>query len=135
MSPHTLADSVKQRKRWFYGLVQNFQYFTVKDKLSQAIRAFVWSSGFLSGLLSILAFLIPQTMPSSLMILFLITAALWLLSYQIGAFLNGKYISTSKRLLLHFLTLISSPIIGLIECSTPFLALIDKPKTFEVIQK
>jgi egghead protein (zeste-white 4 protein) len=134
-SPHTLTDLIKQRKRWFYGLVQNLRYFTLREKLLQTARAIMWSSGFFSGLLSIVAFFIPQKIPYPLSILFSITALLWLLSYQIGAFLNSKYLPRSKRILFHLLTLVSSPIIGLIECSTPILALVSRPKTFEVIRK
>jgi len=134
-SPYTIKDLIKQRKRWFHGLTQNLKYFSPRDKTTQIIRALIWSSGFLSGLISILAIVIEQNIPSYLKIVFSATSLLWLLSYQIGAFLNTKYLPLAKRLRFHALTLISSPLLGLIECSTPILALISRPKTFEVIRK
>lgn len=134
-SPYTIKDLIKQRKRWFYGLVQNLRYVGLKDKISQIFRAVIWSSGFLSGLISVFAYLIPQNIPNVVRIIFLVTSVMWVASYQIGAFLNGKYLSLPRRLYFHFLTLISTPIIGLIECCTPILALVSKPKTFEVVEK
>lgn len=135
-SPYTLKDLIKQRKRWFFGLAQNLRYFTTGEKLSQVIRLLVWSSGFLSGIFSIVALAIPQFIPSDyLRVAFLVGSLLWLLSYQIGAYFNGKYLRPAKRLFFHALTLVSSPVLGLIESSTPILALISRPRTFEVIKK
>jgi cellulose synthase/poly-beta-1,6-N-acetylglucosamine synthase-like glycosyltransferase len=135
-SPCTLKDLIKQRKRWFFGLAQNLRYFTPREKLSQVIRLLLWSSGFLSGIFSIAALAIPQSIPSPyLRAAFFVSSLLWLLSYQIGAYLNSKYLHPAKRLFFHALTLVSSPVLGLIESSTPILALISRPKTFEVVKK
>jgi len=134
-SPHNLRDIFRQRKRWFYGLIQNLKYLTLKDKILQVARALIWSSGFISGLVSIFALLIPQNIPAVLRIFFLMASLLWLLSYQIGAFLNSRYLSRLKRLQFHLLTLVSTPLIGMIECSIPVLSVIRRPKTFEVIEK
>jgi hypothetical protein len=134
-SPYNLRDIFRQRKRWFYGLVQNLKHLSSKDKILQVIRALVWSSGFISGLVSIFALLVPQDIYPPLRIFFLIASSLWLLSYQIGAFLNSRNLSFSKRLRFHMLTLISTPLIGMIECSIPVLSVIRKPRTFEIIEK
>lgn len=134
-SPYTLQDLIRQRKRWFYGLIQNLKYLTLKEKFSQVSRALLWSSGFLSGIISIVALIIPQNIPTLLKFVFWICSLLWLLSYQIGAFMNGKYLNVPKRLAFHFLTLVFSPVVGLVECSVPILTLISRPKTFEVIKK
>ena len=74
-------------------------------------------------------------MPIYLRFVFFITTILWLLFYQIGAFLNGKYLPRAKRVWFHFLILVTSIGLGVIESSTPILALIRKPKTFEVVRK
>lgn len=134
-SPSNLRDFVKQRKRWFSGMVQNLKFLSTKDRLVNILRALLWSSGLLSGLASILVLIVPQQIPYFLKIAFLFGTALWLLSYQMGAFLNGKYLVFSKRIKFHFLTLIAAPILGLIECSIPVLYLINRPTTFEVIKK
>ena len=134
-SPLNLKDLFKQRRRWFYGLIQNFKYFCFEEKIRQSVRALIWTSGLISGIISIIAFFIPQYMPLILRVFFSITSLMWLSSYQIGAFLNGKYLPLKKRIGFHFLALVSSVAIGLLECITPIIALISKPKTFEVIKK
>jgi beta-1,4-mannosyltransferase len=134
-SPLTLKDLFKQRRRWFYGLIQNFKYFCFEEKIRQSARAFIWTSGLVSGIISITAFFVPQSIPLDLRIFFALTSLMWLFSYQIGAFLNGKNLSLKKRIIFHFLALVSSVVIGMLECMTPIIALIRKPKTFEVIKK
>ena len=142
-SPLTLKDLFRQRRRWFYGLIQNFKYFCLKEQIRQSFRALIWASGLVSGIVTIAAFFIPQAIPPRpslfnvplLIILFSLTSLMWLSSYQVGAFLNGKYLPLKKRIGFHFLTLVSSIAIGLLECTTPIIALISKPKTFDVIKK
>ena len=134
-SPYNLRDIFRQRKRWFYGLVQNLKYLALWDKVLQVARALTWSSGFISGLVSIFVLLIPQDIPVVLRIFFLMASVLWLLSYQIGAFLNSKHLPRLKRLQFHLLTLASTPLIGMIECVIPILSVIRRPRTFEVIEK
>jgi beta-1,4-mannosyltransferase len=134
-SPLSLGDFAKQRQRWFYGLIQNLKFLSFKDKMSQSFRAIVWSLGFFSGLVSIVALVVPQSIPVYLRIAFFITTFLWLFSYQIGAFLNSKYLSLRKRVWFHFLVLAFSFILGIVESATPLLALINRPKTFEIVKK
>jgi cellulose synthase/poly-beta-1,6-N-acetylglucosamine synthase-like glycosyltransferase len=134
-SPLSLRDFVKQRKRWFYGLVQNLKFFSYGEKVSQSARAIVWSLGFFSGLISVVSLVIPQTIPFPIRVAFFGTTLLWLFSYQIGAFFNSRYLSARRRVWFHFLVLVSSFVLGIIESAVPFLALINRPKTFEVVRK
>ncbi len=134
-SPMDVRDFIIQRKRWFYGLIQNLKFIPLKDRLYQTLRAFLWSLGFFSGLASLIAVVVPQSMPDYVRYSFFITTFLWLLSYQIGAFLNGKYLPRAKRVWFHFLVLATSIALGIVESSIPLLALIDKPKTFEIVKK
>ena len=134
-SPLSIRDLVKQRKRWFYGLIQNLKFIPLKERIVQGSRALLWSLGFYSGVVSIIALVIPQDMNYFIRSAFLITTVLWLLSYQIGGFFNGKYLPLKRRLLFHSLILVFSFFLGLIECATPILALISRPKTFEIIKK
>jgi len=134
-SPLSLRDFAKQRQRWFYGLVQNLKFLSFRDKVSQSVRAIVWSLGFFSGSVSIVALVIPQAIPDYLRIAFFITTFLWFCSYQIGAFFNGRYLSFKRRAWFHFLVLASSFFLGIVESVTPMLALLKPPKTFEVVKK
>lgn len=134
-NPYTLGDLVKQRKRWFYGFIQNLKYFPLRTKLSQMLRVLVWVSGFPSSLVSLIALFVPQDIPEAANVLLLSMAVMWLLSYQIGAYLNGRYLSTARRIRFHLLTLLCSPILGFVECSAPLLSLIDRPRSFEVVRK
>jgi hypothetical protein len=139
-SPLTLKDLFKQRRRWFYGLIQNFKYFSFKERIRQSLRALIWISGLISGIIAIASFFVPQAIPLTfnlplLRIFFVLTSLMWLSSYQIGAYLNGTHLSFKKRISFHFLAVVSSVAIGLLECTTPIIALISRPKTFDVIKK
>lgn len=134
-SPLSLRDLIKQRRRWFYGLLMNLGFFERGEKARQIMRALIWTSGLISGIASFFAFFIPQYMPFGLRVFFVITSFMWLSSYQIGAYMNGKYLSLKKRVIYHVLALASSVVIGMLECFTPIISILRKPKTFEVINK
>lgn len=134
-SPLSLRDLIKQRRRWFYGLLMNLKFFERGEKIRQITRALIWTSGLISGIASVLAFFIPQYLPLGLRVFFLVTSFMWLLSYQIGAYMNGKYLPAKKRVTFHFLALVSSVVIGMIECFTPVISIFKRPKSFEVIKK
>jgi len=140
-SPLSLRDFAKQRQRWFWGLIQNLRFLSFKDRVSQSVRAIVWSMGFFSGLVSIIVIALDalygvyQLVPIYLRIAFFATTFLWLASYQIGAFLNGRYLSRGRRVRFHLLVLLSSFVLGMVESATPLLALINRPKTFDVVKK
>lgn len=55
-SPLTVKDLMKQRRRWFYGLIMNLKYFETKEKVRQIVRALIWTSGLVSGTVSIFTF-------------------------------------------------------------------------------
>jgi beta-1,4-mannosyltransferase len=57
----------------------------------------------------------------------LFSSVIWLLSYQIGLFLNLRYSTVvwSKRFLLHFQTLLLCPVLGLVETFPAFWTLIE----------
>jgi len=134
-SPLNLKDLIKQRRRWFYGFIMNMKFFERGEKIRQAGRALIWTSGLVSGIASIFAFFIYQDIFWPLKIFFTTTSLMWLFSYQIGAYVNGKYLPLKRRISYHLLALVSSLVIGLLECLTPVIAIVKKPKTFEVIQK
>ena len=56
-SPINVRDLLKQRKRWFFGLIQNLKYLSNMDKISQTGRAILWTSGFIAGIASLLAWI------------------------------------------------------------------------------
>jgi hypothetical protein len=57
----------------------------------------------------------------------LFSSVVWLLSYQVGLFLNLRYskIAWSKRFVLHVQTLVLCPILGLVETFPAFWTLIE----------
>lgn len=134
-NPYNIRDLVKQRRRWFYGLIQNLRYIPFRDKLSQLLRALMWFSGFPSGIVSCIAFFVPQDIPQYLNTALMLLTILWLGAYQIGVFLNSKYLPYAKRMFLHLQTLLFTPVAGLMECSIPMLALVSRPKSFELVEK
>lgn len=134
-SPLTVKDLIKQRRRWFYGLIMNLKYFQRWEKVRQMGRGLIWMSGLFSGIASIFAFFVFQSIPLEFRMFFAVTSFMWLFSYQIGAHLNGKYLPLKRRITFHFLALICALVIGILECLVPVISIFRKPKTFEVIQK
>lgn len=63
----------------------------------------------------------------SLGLMLLFTSIVWLLSYQVGLFLNLRYtkISRPRRVLFHLQTLLLCPIIGIVETFPAFCAIIE----------
>jgi beta-1,4-mannosyltransferase len=140
-SPLNFPDLIKQRKRWFCGLLQNLKHLTRMEKTIQTGRAILWTSGFIAGIASILAWIGPfvglgyQDIDPIFVVLFTCTSIMWLFAYQIGVYMNGKYLTVKKRAQFHFLTLLFSIPIGLTECAVPLISVLRKPKSFEVIKK
>ncbi len=68
-----------------------------------------------------------QVFDSSLGMILLFSSIIWLMSYQIGLFLNLRYtkMSFNKRIFLHIQTLILCPFIGLIESFPGFYSVIE----------
>ncbi|MDQ6723301.1 MAG: glycosyltransferase family 2 protein, partial [Thermoproteota archaeon] len=68
-----------------------------------------------------------QIFDSSLGLILLFSSLIWIMSYQIGLFLNLRYTKMSfyKRIFLHIQTLILCPIIGLIESFPGFYSVIE----------
>ncbi len=68
-----------------------------------------------------------QVFDSSLGLILLFTSVIWLLSYQIGLFLNLRYakISFVKRMYLHLQTFLLAPLIGLVESFPAFYSVIE----------
>ena len=68
-----------------------------------------------------------QIFDSSLGLVLLFSSIIWLMSYQVGLFLNLRYakISFYKRIILHTQTLIFCPLIGLIESFPGFYSVIE----------
>ncbi|MDQ6722795.1 MAG: hypothetical protein M3Z01_00815, partial [Thermoproteota archaeon] len=68
-----------------------------------------------------------QIFDSSLGLILLFSSMIWIMSYQVGLFLNLRYANMSfyKRIFLHIQTLILCPIIGLIESFPGFYSIIE----------
>lgn len=68
-----------------------------------------------------------QVFDSTLALILLFSSTVWLLSYQVGLFLNLRYtkIGIPKRILLHIQTLVLAPFLGLIESFPAFYSVIE----------
>lgn len=68
-----------------------------------------------------------QVFDSTLALILIFSSTVWLLSYQVGLFLNLKYtkIGRLKRIILHIQTFILSPFLGLLESFPAFYSVIE----------
>ncbi|QOR94040.1 glycosyltransferase family 2 protein [Thermosphaera chiliense] len=117
-SPNSLRDLVKQRGRWFKGMLSDIKYSPVPMKLIVGFRSVIWSFNFVSTLLigPLLAYmgLIWVLIPGSLY---------YLTSYTYGVYRSGKP---------YMLLLV--PFFGFIEASSRVYGLINV-NDFVVIDK
>jgi cellulose synthase/poly-beta-1,6-N-acetylglucosamine synthase-like glycosyltransferase len=131
--PLTIKDLIKQRRRWFMGNIHNIKWANIpqKKKVYVALRWITWGIGFLAGVLSfpsfffsIIFWFIPQKIPYYFQIPLILNTLIWIIPYQIGLKLNLETlkISTKKRVALHFILLILTPVVGLIETYAVFTA-------------
>ena len=59
-SPLNLKDLVKQRRRWFYGLIMNLKFFERGEKIRQCFRALIWTSAVFGDCINLYIFHIPK---------------------------------------------------------------------------
>lgn len=117
-SPNSLRDLVKQRGRWFKGMLSDIKYSPLPMKLIVGFRSLIWSFNFASTLLIVplLAYvgLIWMLIPGSL--------------YYLGSYAYGVYRSRKPYMLLLI------PFFGFIEASSRVYGLISV-NDFIVIDK
>jgi beta-1,4-mannosyltransferase len=133
----SVSDALKQRKRWFYGSIQNLKHLDLTKKTIQYYFLISWLVGFFSAVLSPITWLniIPTALP--IKIVLLCTVAFWLIQYQIGLYLNIRHtkMGMKQKVKYHILQFIMCPVVGLISTLPAALALIDPPRTFEIVKK
>lgn len=137
---YTIKDMIKQRKRWYYGTIQNLKYLGWKKKLIQLSFLISWKAGFVANMIGIPSLLGMIKSPEFLEPIFMFNLLFWIFSYQYGTYLNIRHIdmgkrSMAKRLLVHIYCLVMTPIIGFFSTLPAIMALISRPKTFEVVKK
>lgn len=139
--PVTIGGVIKQRTRWFYGSILNLRYVP-KGRLPRRIYSITaWMDGLIlsmfffiliSGIDRGFWFSTPYTIPG-----LTASALLWLSRYQLGVYQNLRYSSLGrvKKVLIHAAIIPLAPIIDII-CNLPtVLALIKRPKAFELTAK
>lgn len=133
----TIRDVLKQRKRWFYGSLQNLSYLDSKRKSMQYYFLASWLIGFFAALLTPLSWfnVIPTVLPVKVALLFALF--MWLTQYQVGLYLNLRHLHLGVlgRVKLHLLQLALCPVVGFISTLPALLAVVKPPKTFEIVDK
>ncbi len=137
----TINGILKQRTRWFYGSILNLRYVP-KGRLPRRIYSIAaWTNGLLLTCFFFIIFLGLYTEPwfSRFYILqgFTVSAVFWLSRYQIGVYENLRYshLNIFQKFLLHLGAIPMAPITDLI-CTLPaVLAVIKRPKAFEITAK
>ena len=154
--PLNIKDHFFQRRRWVLGTLQNGDKFPLWHRFKLLYKSVTYFLGFASAVAStaftlysyVPALLSPSTYVSNIEktlasftlqqpavdpvelgigAILMFTSLVWLLSYQLGLYLNLRYsdIGWKKRVKYHFQTLILCPIIGLVETFPAFWAMIE----------
>jgi len=139
--PSSVGALLKQRKRWFFGSILNLRYVPRARLFRRIYSITSWLDGLLlslfifvliTGIGHDLLFSNPYT-PYALTA----TAVLWLGRYQIGVYQNLRYskVNKFKKVLFHVGIFLLAPIVDIL-CNVPtVLALIQRPKAFEITAK
>jgi cellulose synthase/poly-beta-1,6-N-acetylglucosamine synthase-like glycosyltransferase len=139
--PGSVQGLLKQRMRWFWGSILNLRYVP-RARLPRRIYSITsWFDGLI---LTVFAFFIvthiyPWRRFSDAYLLWglSITGVLWLARYQIGVYQNLRLskLSRIKKILLHIGIIPLAPVADFL-CNLPTLmALIKRPKAFEITAK
>ncbi len=123
---NNIKDFIKQRQRWFIGNIHNLRYAKVpiKKKLILSLRWLAWMAGFPAGLASFLILFIPQSIPLVFQIFLMFNTFTWMVGYQVGLRLNLKkyQLSKHKKIFWHTITLVLTPLVGIVETFGIFIA-------------
>ena len=139
--PASVNSVFKQRTRWFYGSILNLRYVP-KARLPRRLYSIAaWLDGFILTLF-LVAIIIPNSPWRHLSNPFFgyglsVSALLWVSRYQIGVYQNLRFspLSKLKKALLHIGIIPLAPVSDFI-CNFPtVLALIKRPKAFEITAK
>jgi len=124
--PLSIKSLIKQRRRWFVGDIYNMRTGDIPliRKIEITGRWISWSTGFISGLVSIAALVLPQSIPEPVSIFLSTITALWFFGYQQGLRENLRplKLSRSKQIYYHIQTALLTPIAGLIDTYGAFSA-------------
>lgn len=133
----TIKDTIKQRKRWFHGSLQNLKYLSWKKKILQISFLTSWKLGFFANLIGFPAYMGYIYVPEYLRPLLLFNLTFWAFTYQWGTWLNIRHIpmSNTKRMMIQIYCLLITPVLGFFSTLPAVLAVISKPKTFEIVRK
>jgi cellulose synthase/poly-beta-1,6-N-acetylglucosamine synthase-like glycosyltransferase len=139
--PSSVGALIKQRKRWFFGSILNLRYVP-RARLPRRLYSITsWLDGLL---LSLFLFILITGIGRDLLFsnsftpyALTATAVLWLGRYQIGVYQNLRYspVNKFKKVLFHLGIILLAPIVDIL-CNVPtVLALIKRPKAFEITAK
>jgi egghead protein (zeste-white 4 protein) len=124
--PISVGQMIKQRRRWLVGNFFNLMTVGIpfSEKLEITVRWLLWCAGFLSGIVSVIAFIIPQVMPLYIRALLIGGTFLWFFGYQEGLMENLRPLKLpfSRRLYYHLEALVLTPVAGLLETFAAFSA-------------
>lgn len=139
--PASVRGLVKQRTRWFYGSILNLRYVPKRRLPRRVYSIAAWLDGFvLSSFLVLFIFGVNRggwVSHAFTMYGLTATVVLWLSRYQIGVYQNLRFsvVPSWKKVLLHIGIIPLAPITDIL-CNIPtVLALIRRPKAFEITSK
>lgn len=140
-SPYSLGAVIKQRRRWFCGLLSLSldRQIGWRVRMPLMVNTFLWAFSWVGPLATIVSFAIPSTIPWQLLLITLIMQAFYSSIYLMGAYRNLQDVANELSLLRKALVCMGSfitiPLTGMVEGLSVLYALIQPVKTFDVVNK
>jgi beta-1,4-mannosyltransferase len=140
-SPFTIAAVLKQRRRWYCGLMTLSldRSIPLKTRLSLLINTALWSISWLGPIVTVAALIFGGYFPHVLLITAAILQGFYTSTYMVGAWRNlqdvDDRLSLSRRLTIYLGTLVVLPLTSAIEGLAVLYAIVKPVKTFDVVHK
>lgn len=140
-SPFTIGALIKQRRRWFSGLLMlSFdKEISFVTRLPLLCNTLLWSVAWIGPIVTIVTLVFGGYFPVSLLILAALLQGFYASTYMVGAARNlaeeDVVLPVWRQLTIYFGTLVTIHIVNTIEGIAVLYALLRPVKTFDVVNK
>ena len=140
-SPFTMKAILKQRRRWYCGLMMlSFdRSIAIGTRLPLLANTLLWSIAWVGPIITVVALTFGGYFPHTLLLLAALVQGFYASTYMVGACRNLRDVKQLmpwwNRLLIYFGTLVVTPLTNAVEGAAVLYGIVRPVKTFDVVHK
>jgi egghead protein (zeste-white 4 protein) len=140
-SPFTIGAILKQRRRWYCGLMAlSFdRSIALRTRLPLLANTLLWSIAWIGPIVTVVALVFGGYFPITLLLSAAVLQGFYASTYMVGAWRNlrdaGSSLSWSRKLVIYLGTVVVIPLTNAIEGAAVLYGIIKPVKTFDVVSK